>query len=216
MQELLSLGAVLGALALGVISPGPSFVMVAKEAVSVSRANGLAAAFGMGFGGTLFALAALGGLQALLLAVPVLYSSLKVLGGLYLCYLGYRIYAGAKQPLATADDRGGNPARSVRTSLWLGLTTQLSNPKTAIVYASVFAAFLPNSLSVHLAATLVAIVFALETSWYSIVATLLSTAAPRRVYVGSKTFIDRAAGIVLLGLGLKLIATAHNASALDR
>ena len=216
MHELLSLGAVLGALALGVISPGPSFVMVAKEAVSVSRANGLAADFGMGLGGTLFALAALGGLQALLLAVPVLYSSLKVLGGLYLCYLGYRIYAGAKQPLATADDRGGNPARSVRTSLWLGLTTQLSNPKTAIVYASVFAAFLPNSLSVHLAATLVAIVFALETSWYSIVATLLSTAAPRRVYVGSKTFIDRAAGIVLLGLGLKLIATAHNASALDR
>ena len=110
MHELLSLGAVLGALALGVISPGPSFVMVAKEAVSVSRANGLAAAFGMGLGGTLFALAALGGLQALLLAVPVLYSSLKVLGGLYLCYLGYRIYAGAKQPLATADDRGGNPA----------------------------------------------------------------------------------------------------------
>ena len=213
MQELLSLGAVLGALALGVISPGPSFVMVAREAVSVSRANGVAAAFGMGLGGTLFALAALGGLQALLLAVPVLYSSLKVLGGLYLCYLGYRIYAGSRQPLSTTDDRGGNAARSVRTSLWLGLTTQLSNPKTAIVYASVFAAFLPSSLSLHLAVTLVAVVFALETSWYSIVATLLSTAAPRRAYVGCKTYIDRAAGIVLLGLGLRLITTAHKASA---
>ena len=213
MHELLSLGAVVGALALGVISPGPSFVMVAKEAVSVSRANGLAAAFGMGLGGTFFALAALGGLQALLLAVPVLYSTLKVLGGLYLCYLGYRIYAGAKQPLSTTDDRGGSRARSVRTSLWLGLTTQLSNPKTAIVYASVFAAFLPSSLSVLLATTLIAVIFALETSWYSIVATLLSATAPRRAYVGCKTFIDRAAGIVLLGLGLKLIATAHKASA---
>ena len=47
MQEFLSLGAVLGALAIGVISPGPSFVMVAKEAVSMSRANGLAAALGI-------------------------------------------------------------------------------------------------------------------------------------------------------------------------
>src|SRR5262250_3303955 len=116
MQELLSLGAVLGALAVGVISPGPSFVMVAKEAVSVSRANGLAAALGMGLGGTVFALVALAGLQAVLLAVPLLYSTLKVLGGLYLCYLGYRIYAGAKQPLSIMDDRGGN-VRTVRISL---------------------------------------------------------------------------------------------------
>jgi threonine efflux protein len=95
----------------------------------------------------------------------------------------------------------------------LGLTTQLSNPKTAIVYASVFAAFLPTLLSVHLAVALVAVVFALETSWYALVATLLSTPAPRRAYVGCKAFIDRAAGIVLLGLGLKLIASAHRANA---
>jgi threonine/homoserine/homoserine lactone efflux protein len=213
MQELLSLGAILGALAVGVISPGPSFVMVAKEAVSVSRANGLAAALGMGLGGTAFALAALGGLQAVLVAIPVLYSTLKVLGGLYLCYLGYRIYAGASRPLSTADDRCGSAARSIRTSLWIGLTTQLSNPKTAIVYASVFAAFLPGHLSTHLAVTLVAVVFVLETSWYAIVATLLSAAAPRRAYVGCKSFVDRAAGIVMLGLGLKLIASAHRANA---
>src|SRR5262245_35830198 len=140
MHEFLSLGAILGALAIGVVSPGPSFVMVAREAVSVSRANGLAAAVGMGFGGALFAVAALAGLQAVLLAVPILYTTLKVLGGLYLGYLGYRIYAGARLPLATEDNGAGGSGRSVRASLWLGLTTQVSNPKTAVVYASVFAA----------------------------------------------------------------------------
>ena len=211
MHELLSLGAVLGALAIGVISPGPSFVMVAKEAVSLSRANGLAAALGMGLGGTVFALAALGGLQAVLLAIPLLYTTLKVVGGLYLCYLGYRIYAGAKQPLATTDDRRANAGRAMRSSFWFGLTTQLSNPKTAIVYASVFAAFLPSHLSAPLAVALIAIVFALEACWYAIVAMLLSAPAPRRAYAGCKAFLDRAAGIVILGLGVKLIATAHKA-----
>jgi threonine/homoserine/homoserine lactone efflux protein len=213
VQEILSLGAVLGALAIGVVSPGPSFVMVAREAVSLSRANGLAAAFGMGLGGAAFAVAALAGLQAVLLAVPVLYSTLKVLGGLYLCYLGYRIYSGAKQPLSASDDGDGNGSRSVRTSLWFGLTTQVSNPKTAIVYASVFAAFLPSHLSTHLAIALVALVFVLETSWYAVVATLLSTSAPRRAYVGFKAYVDRAAGIVMLGLGVKLIVSAQKASA---
>jgi threonine/homoserine/homoserine lactone efflux protein len=213
MQDLLALGAVLGALAIGVVSPGPSFLMVAKESVSISRANGLAAALGMGLGGTVFAVAAIGGLQALLLAVPVLYSTLKLLGGLYLCYLGYRIYAHARQPLSIMDHRLAGVARSIRTSFWLGLTTQLSNPKTSIVYASVFAAFLPGHLSVPIAVALIAIVFALEACWYAFVATMLSTAAPRRAYAGCKVFVDRAAGIVMLGLGLKLIAGAHEASA---
>ena len=213
MQELLSLGAVLGALAVGVVSPGPSFLMVAKEAVSISRANGLAAALGMGLGGTVFAVAAIGGLQALLLAVPLLFSALKLLGGLYLCYLGYRVYAGARQPLSITDDRSAAAALPLRASLWLGLTTQLSNPKTSIVYASVFAAFLPGHVSAHIAVALIAIVFTLETCWYAFVATMLSTAAPRRAYAGCKVFVDRAAGIVMLGLGLKLIASAHKANA---
>jgi threonine/homoserine/homoserine lactone efflux protein len=212
MQELLSLGAVLGALAIGVVSPGPSFLMVAKESVAISRANGVAAALGMGLGGTVFAVAAIGGLQALLLAVPVLYSTLKVLGGLYLCYLGYRIYAHARQPLSITDERRAGVARSIRASFWLGLTTQLSNPKTSIVYASVFAAFLPGHLSAPIAVALVAIVFVLETSWYAFVATMLSTAAPRRAYAGCKPFVDRAAGIVMVGLGLKLVLSAHETS----
>jgi threonine/homoserine/homoserine lactone efflux protein len=211
VQELLSLGAILSAMAIGVVSPGPSFLMVAREAVAQSRANGLAAAVGMGLGGTIFALAALAGLQAVLLAVPVLYSTLKVLGGLYLGYLGYRIYAGAKRPLSVTDDRNVGAARSVRRSLWFGLTTQISNPKTAVVYASVFAAFLPSHLSWHLAVALVLLIFVLEASWYAVVATLLSTEAPRRAYMECKTIVDRVAGVVMIGLGLKLIVSAPDA-----
>jgi len=61
-----SIFGVIGALALGAISPGPSFVMVARTAVASSRVNALFAALGMGCGGIIFATAALLGLQALL------------------------------------------------------------------------------------------------------------------------------------------------------
>lgn len=39
------------ALTLGALSPGPSFVMVARTSLAGSRADGLAAALGMGVGG---------------------------------------------------------------------------------------------------------------------------------------------------------------------
>lgn len=208
MQEFIALAGIAGALAIGAVSPGPSFVMVARLAVATSRANGLAAAAGMGVGGFVFAAAALAGLQAVLLAVPSLYLALKVLGGLYLCYLGARIFLAARTPLPVgAPGQGSDP--SLSRSFWLGLATQLSNPKTAVVYASVFAAFLPSAVSPVFAAVLLCTVTAIEAGWYAIVAAMLSSSGPRRAYLGYKAAVDRAAGLVMVGLGLKLISPSH-------
>jgi threonine/homoserine/homoserine lactone efflux protein len=208
MQEFSSLLAIVGALAIGVISPGPSFVMVARVAVSTSRPSGIAAALGMGLGGVVFAVAALLGLQAVLLAIPALYMGLKVLGGLYLCYLGYRIFSGAKESLHVDGSETRQPA-SLHRSFLLGFTTQVSNPKTAIVYASVFAAFLPSAFSVSFALSLLFVVFVIEAGWYAIVAALLSSSGPRRAYLSCRAWIDRAAGTVMVALGLKLISSAY-------
>ena len=208
MQEFIALAGIVGALAVGVVSPGPSFVLIARIAVSTSRANGLAASVGMGLGGVIFACAALLGLQAVLLAVPTLYLGLKVLGGLYLAYLGYRIFKGARQPL-DADTSGPAQRTSGASSFWLGLTTQVSNPKTAIVYASVFAAFLPGTFSLAFAVSLLCVIFVIETGWYAIVAVLLSSTQSRRAYLSCKAWADRTAGLVMMGLGLKLVTSAH-------
>lgn len=208
MQEFIPLAGVIAALSIGVISPGPSFVMVARTAVAGSRALGVAAAIGMGVGGVVFAAAALLGLQAVLHAIPSLYMALKVLGGLYLCYLGFQILRGASQPLLVEGvDRGAG--RELTRRFWLGFATQVSNPKTAIVYASVFAAFLPGTFSATFAAALLVAVFVIEAGWYALVALLLSTQKPRSLYLGFKTWLDRAAGAVLIGLGLRLVTTAH-------
>lgn len=146
MDITLPLLGIAGAMIVGAMSPGPSFVMVARTAVA-SRSDGLAAALGMGLGGIAFAVAALVGLQAAFLAVPALYLAIKLLGGLYLVYLGIRIWRGAKQPLDVAEAQapGGN-RQPGRRALLLGLATQISNPKTAVVYASIFAAFLPRDV----------------------------------------------------------------------
>jgi threonine/homoserine/homoserine lactone efflux protein len=47
MQDLPALAGILAALAVGVVSPGPSFVMIARTAVAASRADGLGAALGL-------------------------------------------------------------------------------------------------------------------------------------------------------------------------
>ena len=209
MEIIASLVSILGVMSLGIMSPGPSFVLVARTAVASSRADGLATAIGMGVGALFFATLALLGLQAVLLNVPTLYMALKILGGIYLFYLAVVIWRGSKQTLDIVNGSGEKPSK-VYQSFKIGLITQLSNPKTAIFYGSVFAALLPENLSISLVLTLVLLLFILESGWYSIVALVLSSDAPRRVYLNSKTVLDRLASFIIGGLGLRLIIKASS------
>ncbi|HEX9446900.1 MAG TPA: LysE family transporter [Dongiaceae bacterium] len=189
------------------MSPGPSFVMVLRISVAMSRRAGLAAALGMGIGGVIFGALALVGLQALIAKVGWLYLMLKIGGGLYLIYLASRIWRGAREPLQLADAAIGQQ-RSPRQAFWLALATQLSNPKTAVVYGSIFAALLPAQPPIWTFAILLPMLFAIEAGWYTIVALTFSAATPRRLYLHAKGFIDRAAGTVIGFLGAKLVYNA--------
>ncbi|MCA3039619.1 MAG: LysE family translocator [Rhodocyclaceae bacterium] len=193
------------ALTLGAMSPGPSFIMVARTSVAVSRRDGLAAAVGMGVGSVLFSAIALLGVISILTAIPLLHLGLKVLGGTCLIYLGYRIWRGARQPLVLEN----TPLQDRRTQPWrsfvLGLATQVSNPKTAVVYASIFASLLPSKVPPFVLVALPIMIFAIETIWYSMVALVLSAPSPRAHYLASKAWLDRAAGAIMSLLGLKLI-----------
>lgn len=73
MHELTALLGIAAAISIGAASPGPSFIMVARTAVSASRIDALFAALGMGVGGLAFACLSLVGLNGLLIAVPSLY-----------------------------------------------------------------------------------------------------------------------------------------------
>lgn len=204
MDALLPLLSIVAAIAIGAASPGPSFVLVARIAVADRRASGIAAALGMGLGGVAFASLALAGLIALLTRVEWLYLALRIAGGGYLLYLAWCLWRGAGQPLAMGG--GAERPRSLCRAFVLGLVTQLSNPKTAVVYAGIFAALLPATPPLWLALALPPLIFCVECGWYCIVATAFSAARPRAAYLRGKGWIDRLAGGVMGLLGLRLIA----------
>jgi threonine/homoserine/homoserine lactone efflux protein len=211
MEHLLVLLSITAALAVGAVSPGPSFVLVARTAVAASRQDGMATALGMGVGVAIFALAALLGLHALFNAIPWIYTAVKILGGLYLLYLAYRIWRGAKEPLTVASAAPDHaPAgKNLLRSFLLGLGTQLSNPKTAIVFSSVFAALLPQNPPAFFFIALPVICFFIDAIWYTVVAYTLSSSTSRSAYLRYKVVVDRTAGGVMGALGIRLITLAR-------
>lgn len=201
----------LGILLIGTMSPGPSFVLVARISIAESRRHGLAAAIGMGVGSAIFCALVLLGLHALLMTVEWLHLVLRVAGGLYLLFIAWQMWRGASEPVhvpvAGADAQAGR-GRSLAQSFALALGTQVSNPKTALFYGSIFAAMLPSGLPLWVAVVLPMLILLMEAAWYAVVALAFSATGPRRVYLRAKTLLDRvAAGIVGL-LGIRLLLDA--------
>lgn len=203
MESILILGSITLALMLGAISPGPTFIYVAKNSIAISRKHGLFTALGTGTGAALFGLLAVMGLQAILLAVPSAYLVLKVCGGLYLLWIAYKIIKHAKEPMDSPN--GSAEPMSYKQAYRLGLITQMSNPKIAVILASIFTALLPKDIPTYFYVVLPMLCFFIDAGWYSLVAVALSAEGPRKVYLKSKALFDRVAGGVMTVLGLKLI-----------
>lgn len=206
MTEVASLVGIGLAIAVGSASPGPSFLMVTRTAATDGRKHALQAAVGIGCAAFVFALASLLGLTAVLYTVPIVYVVFKVAGGAYLIYLGIRIWRSAKSGISSSK---ASAVKRRHGLFWLqGFATQFSNPKAAVMFASVFATFMPASPSWQFGVALVILVFVIEAGWYGFVAVAMSSEAPRNMYLRYKPRIDRVAGCILVGLGARLLFSA--------
>lgn len=204
--ELLSLFSISVALAIGAMSPGPSFIFVAKTSIASSRRDGLATALGMGMGCAILVLVAFSGLHTLLVTVPWLYLTLKICGGLYLFYMAIKIFRGANKKLAFGE-QGQSEKIGCRKAFMTGLVTQLCNPKTVLVLAGIFAALSPRDIPNYFYWVMPLLGFTIDSLWYTFVALVLSSAKPQRVYLRYKKSISRISGGVMAALGLRLILT---------
>ena len=201
-KSLIPLFSIAMALMLGAISPGPSFIYVAQNSISKSRKHGLFTALGTGTGAALFGFSR-HGVTGSFVGSAFSLSNFKIGGGLYLLWLAFKIIKHAKEPIAMEND--GKSKMTYKQAYRYGLITQLSNPKIAVVLASVFTALLPKEIPNYYYVALPVICFMIDAGWYSCVAMLLSSEKPRTMYLKAKTGVDRVAGSIVSILGLKLI-----------
>jgi threonine/homoserine/homoserine lactone efflux protein len=178
-------------------------MFVTRTSVAISRRDGLAAAVGMGLGAATISSLALLGVRVVLAQAQWLYATFKILGGIYLLYLAWRVWRGAKLPANSPD--GTAQSSDARRSFLLALATQFSNPKTLIVISGILAALLPSVVPKWMYIAIPLINLLTDTGWYAFVAIAMSSTTPRLAYLRAKTSIDRTVGGVLGALGLRLL-----------
>lgn len=194
-----------GLVTFAAISPGPAVLMSARTGLTEGFRTGVFLAMGIGSGAVVWALAAMFGLNLIFAAAPSLLWALKIGGAAYLLWVAFCLWRSAKTPFVTEDARP--VPRSAFAAYRLGLWTNLSNPKAAVMFSSIFLGTLQQSTPIWVLALLVAVIFTAETLWNSLVARIFSLDRTRAKYISLKTVIDRCFGGALALLGLKIVAT---------
>ncbi len=191
------------------ITPGLDTALVLRTAAVEGGKQALLAGVGICFGCLLWGAAASFGLSALLAVSGFAYNVLRIVGAIYLGYLGIKLLIRAFAPTSSnstaervpEEDEGGDG------SLWLrrGLLTNLLNPKVGVFYLSFLPQFIPAGVQVWSFSILLALIHATEgLLWFLLLTNateLLSSWLRRRSVIKA---LDSAMGAVFIAFGLKL------------
>ena len=198
-------GGFLVAATLITLSPGPDNLMVLSMGAARGRASGMAFGLGCACGCLSHTLLAAVGISALLAASPIAFTLLKIAGGLYLLYLGVR---------AIRSRSGARVGEAVTGSeapwrlFGRGMVANAVNPKVVMF----FLAFLPQFVMAGRNDTgwqilQLGLIFTMQAAvWFGALGYFAGqVGAWLNETDGAGIWLDRIAGTLFIGLGLRLI-----------
>ncbi|UBV41654.1 LysE family transporter [Deinococcus taeanensis] len=188
------------------VIPGPDVLLVSQTALARTRRAALLAGLGVVAGIAVWAALALLGVGLLFQAFPWIHGVVKVAGGLYLLWMGYSLWRSSAQPGAAGAQDLRAPLGDLQ-ALRAGFVTNISNPKAAVFFGSVFSGVLGQHADLALKGAAFAVIVLLSGAWFALVATGMSTAPMQRAYLRARQAVDRVAGTLMLGFGGLLLAS---------
>jgi len=189
------------------LTPGQDTFYILGRSISQGRRAGLASVLGIGAGALVHTAAAALGLSAILAASATAFMAVKLLGALYLIYLGARmLFARSSSAAIPADFKSASFGAIFRQ----GLITNLLNPKVALFFLSFLPQFVdPGSSHKFLALLTLGLCFDIIGLTWCVCLAWFSSLLGEKLR-GSSTFteiLNRTAGALFIGLGIRLAVT---------
>lgn len=179
---------------------GPMSVLVIRRTVAEGRLIGFITGLGIAAGDTFYG--ALGGFGLTFITSFLINEQfwLRLIGGLFLLYLGIKTLL--SKPAEKAATGTGKP-KSLPGYFITSMLLTLTNPTTIISFAAIMAGLGIGSTSGdYLSATVLVFgVLAGSTSWWIILTTILSLFRSR-ITPGAMVWINRLSGLILIVFGL--------------
>lgn len=200
---------------LAYVTPGPDWFVVMRHAMR-SRRDGLLAAVGVQCGLLVHLTAAAVGVAAILLASATAFTVLKVVGGLYLVWLGVRAWrdglARWRTVRAEVAQEDPDPSPGAARVVGSSFLANVLNPKAALFFVAVLPQFVSAGAPVAAQVVVLGLIdVVLGLAWWGLfVAGVVAIGVVLRGR-RARAAIDVVSGTALVGLGSAVALTARRA-----
>ncbi|MFI5447850.1 LysE family transporter [Polaromonas sp. UC242_47] len=193
-------GAFVVAIIVFLLIPGPGNLALITSTGKGGLAGGMGATLGVIAGDQLLLWAAVAGVSALMAAYPTAFHAVQWLGAAYLAFLGIKML------LAKPGDA---PLLQIKPHHYFrqAMLITLLNPKAIVFYMAFFPLFVDPAHHQGLKTfAVMAATIASLTFLYGLIAVLLTYYLAERIRANPKisTALEKAAGVFLIGFGIKL------------
>ncbi|CDG16844.1 LysE family translocator [Xenorhabdus doucetiae] len=191
---------------LAVVAPGPDFAVTIRQSVTYGRLAGICTAIGIGAGISVHVIYTLVGISALMHTTPWLMEIAKLVGAIYIIWLGIKFIRSKPVNLDTLENEGTIQASQNKWKAFLmGFMTNALNPKATLFFLAVFTTVVSSHTP-----TLIQVFYGVwmcivNAVWFVLVSFIFSNVLIRNKFMQKGYWFERVMGIVLISFAVRLL-----------
>jgi RhtB (resistance to homoserine/threonine) family protein len=185
------------------VTPGADFACVVRESVVYGRRAGILAAIGVGSAIMFHVTYTVLGIGLIVAQSVIAFTVVKWAGAAYLVYLGIQTMRAPPPSIVTVEAASKAP-RPARRSVAIGAMTNLLNPKATLFFVSLFSIIVSPATPIAMQFGYGVVMSLVLAAWFTIVALFFTTDAMRAAFARAGRWFNRATGLVLIGLGVRV------------
>lgn len=196
---------------LALLSPGPDFVLIVKSAIRNGNKKSIGIAVGISVANALYISLCLIGVGSILAKSATVLVTLKVMGGLFLIYLGIQALRAKKdsyKKIALAETNNRQLESTWISEFITGFMSGVLNPKNLLFYLSLFTVVLTKEVSLSFKITLGIWMTTVVLFWDIAIIYFLSTSRVQRKFSKIAYYLDKLTGAILGMIGFTIVKSA--------
>lgn len=188
---------------LAVMSPGPDFIMIARNSLVYSRRTGIYSAIGLGLGILVHIIYSLIGIGLLIAKSIILFNLIKFLGAAYLIYIGFKSLTSKTSHLNLSNENHKSDISKL-AAVRIGFITNVTNPKATLFFLSLFTIVISPNTPFFVKLIMGAEMSTVTSLWFILVAYLITHHLIKSRIEKVQNFAEKFIGLVLIFLGIKV------------
>jgi len=187
---------------LAVMSPGPDFVLVLKNALQYNRKTAIYTALGISMGIGVHILYSVAGIAYLLQTNKIIFNIIKILGALYIIYLGIQTFFSDQKKIDIELQKSTRTTPLKSQAVKSGFITNVLNPKASLFFLSVFSIVIPPDIETWALIFISIMLIGVTFLWFTLVSYIFTGKVVMKKYERYERYILKTFGIILILLGL--------------